>query len=198
MELLNELNKYYPNDRTIYIEEVNFKAEIPYLIFRFKYVNYIDEDDWVDQRWQINLRGLKVAGVSAETSISIEFETEHALLWEHQDPLTSLYFIGVPADTFKLYWDLTQVHNELFENYLEVDRFLNHQNVTFEKLMSSGAGLFAKGPKRLMLKYAELLEKHNVKTNILFKGEPTSFPLIVMFIGKTYIVAEEFDSNRIG
>lgn len=197
MELLNELNKYYPDDRTIFIEEVDFKAEIPYVIIRFKYVNYIDEKDWVDQRWQVNLKGFKVAIVSVETSINVEFETEHALLWEHQDPLSNLYFSGVPADVFKLYWDLTLVHNELFENYVEVDRFLNHQNVNFDELLKAGAGLFAKGPQRLMSKYAELLEKHSVKTNILSNRELNLSPLTVMFIGKTYIVAEEFDSIRL-
>lgn len=197
MELLNELNKYYPDDRTIFIEEVDFKAEIPYVIIRFKYVNYIDEKDWVDQRWQVNLKGFKVAIVSVETSINVEFETEHALLWEHQDPLSNLYFSGVPADVFKLYWDLTLVHNELFENYVEVDRFLNHQNVNFDELLKAGAGLFAKGPQRLMSKSAELLEKHSVKTNILSNRELNLSPLTVMFIGKTYIVAEEFDSIRL-
>jgi len=197
MELLNELNKYYPDDRTIFIEEVDFKAEIPYVIIRFKYVNYIDEKDWVDQRWQVNLKGFKVAIFSVETSINVEFETEHALLWEHQDPLSNLYFSGVPADVFKLYWDLTLVHNELFENYVEVDRFLNHQNVNFDELLKAGAGLFAKGPQRLMSKYAELLEKHSVKTNILSNRELNLSPLTVMFIGKTYIVAEEFDSIRL-
>ncbi|OMP75153.1 MULTISPECIES: hypothetical protein [unclassified Chitinophaga] len=197
MELLNELNKYYPDDRTILIEEVDFKSEIPYVIIRFKYVNYINEKDWVDQRWQVNLKGFKVANVSSEPFISVEFETEHALLWEHQDPLTNLYFSGVPADIFKLYWDLTQVHNELFENYVEVDRFLNHQDVNFDELLKAGAGLFAKGPQRLMSKYAELLEKHSVKTNMLYNRELNLSPLTVMFIGKTYIVAEEFDSIKL-
>lgn len=200
MELLDELNKYYPDDRRIFVEKVDFKAEIPYLILRFKLAEYIDEEDGVDQSWQINIKGFKEADIKAETSTSVECHTEHALLWRHQDTNTSLYFRGVPEDIFKLYYDLTLLHNELFECYVEVDRFLN-PNIFFDKLLKAGAGLIATGPQRLMLKYAALLEEHKVKTSMVLNHglnqELNKPPLIVMFIARTYIVAEEFKAIRL-
>ncbi|WP_343691679.1 hypothetical protein [Chitinophaga sp.] len=199
MELLDELNKYYPDDRRIFVEKVDFVGETPYLILRFKLADYIDEEDGVDQRWKVNIKGFKEANIKAETSTSVECEMEHPLSWQYQDTNTSLYFRGVPEDIWKLYYDLTLLHNKLFEYYLEVDRFLNP--VYFDKLLNAGAGLIAKGPHRLMLEYAALLEKHNVKTSmILNKGlnqDLDNSPLIVMFIAKTYIVAEEYNAIRL-
>lgn len=158
------------------------------------------------QLWQLTITGYITGAIPVGHYINLHCNNVHPLLWPYTDTQCELYFNGVIKDASSLFYDLFLVHKRAFGNYLPLETFLN-RNTDFHKLMLASSGLFAKGPKELLMDYASCLLKHQLTYTIIGEYPPryldgstvgkTGKSLQVLFMGDHYIIAERFDCVKL-
>ncbi|MBK8787528.1 MAG: hypothetical protein IPN43_13790 [Chitinophagaceae bacterium] len=119
----------------------------------------------------------------------LHLEHDHPLLWRFNDIQCDLYISGgQPKQIEKIVFDLLQIHNSLFDQYLPFDlQLLN--------VLNAGHGLLKKGSKKLLTEFAESLNKNGIKTSIISEIIPNDKTqhLAVLFLGHSYVIAEQFN-----
>jgi hypothetical protein len=115
------------------------------------------------------------------------FETEHPLLWRFSDTQCELYITGQTKEVKQLIFDLFTISHSLFANYLSFDP-------SVLTILNNGHGLFQKGPKKLLKMYADKLNQYGIKTSIIseFPADRHDADLKILFLGKSYFVADDF------
>jgi len=202
-EIVLNLSNYDPEEITISIDRVDFKAACPYVDITIQ-ISLVEDLD--DQKWRLYLIGYLAGYVSGAASFEIDFKKDHPLLWDYNDLQASLYFNGKPEDFYRLYWDLNHIYTSLYGSYSGIEKYLNTER-KFEDLMKSNYGLLASGPKRLLVDFAECLERQGVKSSIINEQKPTFWngertvselrsPSLLL-IGESYIITDEFKLERI-
>lgn len=202
-EIVSNLNNYDPEEITISIDRTDFKAAPPYVDITLQ-ISSIDEVD--DQKWRLHLIGYLACHISDAASFGMNFKKDHPLLWDYNDLQASLYFNGISKDFYKLYWDLNHTYTSLYGSYSGVEKYLNTER-KFEELMKSKYGLLATGPKRLLVDFAECLERQGIKSSIINEHKPTFWNgertvselknASLLLIGESYIISDEFELERI-
>jgi hypothetical protein len=159
-------------------------------------------------KWVLTATGYRDSRISFDYAEKILINTEHPLLWKYLDIQCELYFNGECRDISNFFADIYDIHYELFGNYTPFEYYLNNRHLF--PLMQANNGLFARGPKKLMERYAERLTFYGVDFSIVGERAPTyrngnSFiperkDLKVLFFEQTgtYIVAADFQFQKQG
>lgn len=196
-DIVLQLKEYDPEEIKLSIDKAEFRPDSSFIDITVQ----TQVDKLREEKWRIHLIGHLSGHLSTNTSYYIDQKKDHPLLWDYNDLQASLYFNGEPDDFHKFYWDLYNVHKSIYGSYFTVDKYLN-DGILLNKLMMSRNGLLAKGPKNLLIKFAECLEKHGVQSSIIngvaavyWNGNemvPASQNLSVLFIGESYIISNDF------
>jgi hypothetical protein len=156
----------------------------------------------LDSKWVLTATGYRDSRITFDYASNILISNEHPLLWKYIDTQCELYFNGQCQDIGNFFADIYDIHYELYESYTPFESFLNTRHLY--PLMQAHNGLLARGPKKLLLKYAERLKVRGVDFSIIaergatyWDGKsfiPESKDLKVLFLSETgtYIVAEDF------
>lgn len=152
--------------------------------------------------WKIIIQGKREATIRLERTSYIDLSQSHPLLWKYLDIQCELYFSGQTEFGPHIFTQMFGVHNDLFEDYLPFSCFLNSNKALIE-ILKSNSGLIAKGPKKLLTQYADILSAYSLNVSIIgdrmptcwngdsFKPEPQD--LQVLLLGNSYIIGQKFE-----
>ncbi|MVN23524.1 hypothetical protein GO621_18550 [Mucilaginibacter sp. HMF7410] len=195
------LENYDPEDLDIVIKKVDYQASNPKLDIQVSVHGYHEQDNFV-QRWNIETIQYRQSKFSLDYSSSLEISNDHPILWQFSDYQSSIYFSGNCSDPNLMFIDLYKLHKSLFEGLISFEETLNQGNDFCNFISNSTSGLLANGPKKLLVKYGEILKKYNLNYTIIGDRIPTYWNgekhetevgnAKVLFIDSSYIVADEF------
>ena len=205
-ELEDIFEEYTEDDYSLYVTKAEYFTDKFLLDFSLD-VQDINDKGSIYQEWTIQADRQRKTHISFDFAPFIEFKEEHPLLWEFTDIQCQLYFNGQCNDFQKLFYDLYQTHKQLFGQYLCFS-IPFAEETSYLKPFQYTNGLLTKGPKKLMEKYGECLKKNGLTCNFIGERQPMYWDgnqyipetkdLKIMFIGNTYIIAEEFSFRRNG
>lgn len=200
-KLIEILNTHDPEDIAISITKIDFKTTNLNLGIKVSGFGYNDEENY-EYRWTISVTQYRTSKISFDFASSIAINDTHPLLWQYSDKQSEIYFNGNCSDTDKLFLDLYKMHNSYFEGLLNFEDTIN-QSANFDQLLKSKNGLLATGPNKLMIKYADVLSKHNIAHSIIGDRVPTFWDgekhvletgnAKILFIDNSYIIADDFN-----
>lgn len=199
-KLQDILTNHDPEDIAISILQVDNETPDPSFKIQVSGFGYNDEENYVLE-WTIKTERYRSSRISLEAASSIKIIIDNPLLWYYSDKQSSIYFKGFCNDTDKLFLDLYRAHNSIFDGLQNFEETLN-QPYNFDSLIQSKNGLLASGPRKLLEKYANVLDSHNIQYSIIGDRVPQYWDgekhndetgnAKVLFIDKSYIIADEF------
>lgn len=164
-------------------------------------------------RWELQASGHREHRIGLGWCSSIAIANDHPLLWSYLERHASLYFSDAPHDVAETIGTLWQVHQQETQGSIPFARFMNRL-VRLDNLLSSGAGLLASGPERLLRAYGQVLEARKIRWSIAGSHAPKYWSpageshrtgaawtvenaqLQVLTLGGSYIIAVEFAASR--
>lgn len=152
------------------------------------------------ERWRVDAREVRQFKILFPEEVdSIRLAQQHPLLWTyHQDEL-ELTFRGALADPFGTIGRLQVRHEALVRRWIPFDAFLNTA-VPLHRLLSSPAGMLARGPRTLITAYQEVLEQAGAPCSVLdhgrFRDADADDAPKLLLLGKSYLVATSFGTER--
>jgi hypothetical protein len=162
-------------------------------------------DDNLHEGWTVEAKGVRRSRVAlGDCDGPWELSQDHVLLWPFNQPRASLYFNGKTADWSGLLGELFEVHHALVNDWLSFGECLR-QLGRLHELSSAGHGLLAEGPQSLIEAYAERLRARRMAPSILtdppkrWDGSrwiDETGQLVVMTLGESFVVAEDFDFEK--
>ncbi|NIG55541.1 hypothetical protein [Chitinophaga sp. Cy-1792] len=197
--LVTELSIYDPEEIDIRILNFDTSTTTPFVDLVIK-ISTVEEEKTGDLRIQFDQ--LHAACISLIPANDIFYSDDHPLLWDYNDLQASLYFTGVSADVYKLFWEVKQIEKRLYGHYQYIDRYLNSE-LEVVKLMKAGRGLFANGPKKLLQEMAKVLADNVLKFSLISEREPSlcdgtrltakrQYPSALL-VGNSYFIANKID-----
>lgn len=89
----------------------------------------------------------------------INFLKEHALLYEHNDVQSSLYFSSAPNNPYEVLGRLSEAHQSLFHDWRPMERYFNlFPEGQFIPLLRRGNGLLARAARTAISLYSSAVE----------------------------------------
>ena len=157
------------------------------------------------QKWTITAKNHRRNRIFFESASSISIAADHPLLWQFTDIQCQLYFSGECRDVPKLFYDLYHVHQDVFGRYDCFD--MEAAEETYKKPFQYTSGYLTQGPKTLMEMYGECLRQNGMDYSAIEDRQPTYWDgqqyvpelkdLEILFIGDTYVIAEDFLFEKI-
>jgi hypothetical protein len=154
------------------------------------------ESDLPKQYWQIEIKGIEIEKIVPEYEGYPRFYSDHYLLYDFTDNYIELYFKGSADNSENLFIDLYSLHRNLFENQIEIDKYLYAPDGIL-RLCERGHGLFAKGPEKILEEYAKCLLKHNISSYLIGEIEREKKNLKLLRFGESYFIGESFVFTQI-
>lgn len=199
-KLQDILTNYDPEDIAISFLQVDNENADPSFKIQVSGFGYNDEENYVLE-WTIKTVQYRSSKISLDAASSIEISNNDPLLWYYSDKQCSIYFNGSCSDTDKLFLDLYRLHNSIFNGLLNFEETLNQPH-NFDSLIQSKNGLLASGPRKLLEKYATVLDRHNIQYSIIGDRVPQYWDgqkhnnetgnAKVLFVDNSYIIADNF------
>ena len=170
------------------------------------YVNINRDPDFTnpesDENRRLEAKAYKDGRIAFGPGAGCIIEGEHPLLWKFTEVNSELYYSGQCPTAANLIADLYKLELELFENFQTFSHYLNGGDIF--RLLSVPSGLFARGPQKLLAKYAELLAKYGIDTSIISgnashaeTGRDEGRPKVFLLTNHCYVIAEEFNLARL-
>ncbi|HMH23751.1 MAG TPA: hypothetical protein VK563_18320 [Puia sp.] len=206
-ELQKVFESYDYEDFSFCVTKVDFSSE-PLSIYLSMDVEGFIEEKSIQQKWLLQAVGLRKNRISSDYASNIIIKEDHPLLWEFTDSQCELYFNGQCTKPEGLFVELYKIYFELFRSAEPFKRCLN-SNDPFQ-LIQENNGLLARGPKKLMTKYASCLTKYGLDYSIIgerpakywngeiFNEERSDLKILFMNDTDTFIIAEDFVFNKTG
>ena len=148
-----------------------------------------------DENWRIEDKAYKDSRLGFGSMAAFIIAEDDPLLWKYTDVQCELYFSGKCTEPANLITDLYSLELELFKNYQHFGEYLNGGDIF--QFLNAGSGLFARGPQKLLSKYADNLAKYNINTSIIttspFKDDQLK---ILLLSDHGYVIAEKFNFVR--
>ena len=200
-ELSKIFEQYDYEDFNLGITNVALDSDIFTAKFEIQSAGVGDLDP-LDTKWILTATGYRESRITFDYAANILISSEHPILWKYIDTQCELYFNGQCPDIGKFFADIYDIHYELFESYTPFESYLNARHLY--PLMEANNGLLARGPKKLLTRYAERLKDCGVDFSIIgergatyWDGKsfiPESKDLKALFFSETgtYIVATGF------
>lgn len=199
-ELNDIFEEYTEDDYNLVVIKAEYSGNNFLLDFILD-VQDIDDKGAITQQWTIQANRHKKNHVSFDFAPFIEMKDDHPLLWEFTDTQCQLYYNGQCKEPANVFYDLFMVHKQTFGTYQCFDISFFEDTAYFKPFQYSN-GLLTKGSKKLMLKYGECLDRNGLSYSIVSEQEPKywdgeqyipeSKDLKILFIGKAYVIAEDF------
>ena len=200
-ELSRIFELYDYEDLNLGITNVILDSDILTVEFDIQSIGIGDLES-LDSKWILTATGYKDSHIAFDYAARIVINDDHPLLWKYLDVQCELYFNGYCQDIGKFFVDIYDIHFELFKNLTPMESFLNARHIY--ELMQARNGLLAKGPKKLLTRYAECLKIYGVDFSIIGERFPTywngksfipenkNLNILLFNATRTYIVAESF------
>ena len=205
-EILSQIFEQYDyEDLNLCITDVALHSGIFSVTFEIQSAGIADLEP-LDSQWTVTATGYRDSRITFDYASNIHIQNDHPLLWKYIDTQCELYFNGQCRDIGHFFADIYDIHYELFKSYTPFESFLNPCPIY--PLLQANSGLLARGPKKLLERYAERLKVYGLGYSIIGERSPaywngTSFipeskDLKVLFFSdtRTYIVAEDFLFRR--
>jgi hypothetical protein len=124
------------------------------------------------------------SSVTPEPVEGIQIPDDHPLLWKHNCEHVSIFFSSIPPQPFELLGRLYETHLRIFEDSRPMSDFVHADS----KILSSGCGLLAQGPKPLMEEFAAVLaQTPAVRFTIVHAFTPAGNCRLILFDQKFII-----------
>ena len=132
------------------------------------------------------------------------FYDEHFLLYEFEDENVELYVKNNAENSEKMLSEIYQLHSVTFDNLFNLEKFINGENLY--KVCKANNGLFARGPKKILDFYFNILENNH--TNPYFYGsyhpkkwtgnkwEEIQEKYQLAILGKNYFIGTKFEFEK--
>ncbi|HVU53477.1 MAG TPA: hypothetical protein VHD83_00405 [Puia sp.] len=195
------IEAYDYEDLDLGITRVVFDVTGFFFDLALKTVNQAEGEDRA-AAWRVEAKGHRENRISFDYGESIRIERDHPLLWKYSDLQCDLYFNGVCSDPARLFYQMYQEHVKLFSTYIPFGTFLNMSD--FGRFFQLTGGLVAKGPKKLLTRYAHWLEQAGVGWSMAserramhwdgseYRQENRDLKILLLGQTETYIIAEDF------
>lgn len=199
-KLQNILANHDPEDIAISFLKVDNENEEPTFKIQVSGYGYNGEENYVLE-WTIKTVQYRSSRIFLDPASSIKISNDDPLLWYYSDKQCSIYFKGSCTNIDQLFLDLYRLHNSIFKGRLKFEETLN-QPYNFGSLIKSTNGLLASGPRKLLEKYATVLERYDIQYSIIGDRVPQYWDgrklneetgnAKVLFIDNSYIIADRF------
>jgi hypothetical protein len=134
---------------------------------------------------------------------------DHPLLWDHQEAFSQLNFIGPCKRHEDVLWELYVRHRAVASPWIPFERYMNP--AILGGGLSTGSGVLADGPERLLREYAGVLRKNGLDPYFPYPPRPAHCwdednrcwvdeqdKLSVLILGGcSYIVGTDFFASRV-
>lgn len=157
------------------------------------------------QLWEVQIEATRSDLIKSEHFHSMSLSFDHPLLWPFKQFQTNLYFARKTEQPFEVFFKLSEVHQELCAEWIPFGSVIN-SGVPTLKLLTSGAGMLAKGPLKLLSGYKTVLEQYDMGPTFAGGHEPKrwtgkefiaeSSNLKVLLLGNSFVVADNFTFAR--
>lgn len=166
----------------------------------------LDRSDNVRQLWEVQLEGIRNQKINRDWAEDIIIYDQHFLIQEQRDFKSELYIKNKPLDTHKLLYDLYMYFSKNYNGFISFDKYLNGvYNIEF--LFNINHGLFAKGPKFILIEIDEILKNNGCSTYFFGNNKPQRLfnnqwvedtsDLFTLLIGRSFFVAETILFERV-
>lgn len=136
--------------------------------------------------------------------VSLDTALDHPVLLPYETQ-AQLYFSGSDSNVDQTLGRLWATHKELCGDWIPFGAYFNSGH---SSVLQTRSGLFAKGPQKLLLRYAEVLRASGLRAKLLgarpavkWNGRefvPAPDDLQAMLLDDDYVVARRFDAERLG
>src|ERR1044071_7902131 len=186
---------------TFSIDSVNFKDDQ----LGMSCVISLDDDQAMRSKWKIICSEVWQHRIALGSVDSIEFSTDHVLLWPFREARARLGFKGKVPDANSVVGALYEKHFEVVGNWFAFDEFMV-SDWGPKRVLDSSFGIFAEGPLNLVSEYQKILQNFGVDTAITGHNAPLHWngseraPYVggaVLIFDDSFIIAESFDAQSI-
>ena len=193
-------NDIFPSDFKAILDSLDYQENGGLVISSLNYLNddlkvlftlSYGDNETPEQLWQLDIIDLEKERFVRNWTTFPEIYSDHFLLYEFIDNYIELYFNGSTSSPEKLLVDLYNLHFSNYSNDLDFGLGINAPNGML-KLCTNDNGLFARGPKRILIKYAECLTANGIKTNFISETESDKKDLKLLVFGDSYFIAHDF------
>ncbi len=167
-------------------------------------------DEWPNQIWEVGCRHTRAFSLVDFELTDWTLTDDHVLLWDHQEPFSQLNFRGPTRKREEVMWKLVERHRAVAWPWIPFERYINP--TILANCLSSGSGVLADGPDRLLREYAEVLEGNDCEPYFPYPPRPAhrwdeenrcwideEEKLSVMILGgSSYVVGTDFFASRVG
>lgn len=148
------------------------------------------------QNWRIRAINIKKERFERSWETNLQLFANHPLLLEFNDDHSELYYTGRTLHPEKLIVDLFRMFSDNAWKDLKFGWGINAPD-GFLKLCNEETGLFARGPKSILEKYASVLHENGIRISMLDDMEKNRQELMLLMLGRNYFIAEEFTFDLI-
>ncbi|MBS7565758.1 hypothetical protein KHS38_15220 [Mucilaginibacter sp. Bleaf8] len=183
----------FENEAGIVIDSVIFNTYELYLNFSFRYY-----DETPPKKWRLTVGHAKEERIVRDWTSCIALYKQHPRLLEYTDAHTELYFNGTSTQSLNLFADIYKSLQTLTDNLDELKGYVLGPCTT-EALCQQGYGLFARGPKTILMLYQQCLIKHGIHSYFVGKREALAEDSTAKLftLGDSYIIGQDFHFERI-
>ncbi|MFV1922531.1 MAG: hypothetical protein ACMZ63_08010 [Methylotenera sp.] len=133
-------------------------------------------DDWSDyettRKFIITCTGVAESNISESFSGDIDYESEHPLLWNHNEPHGYLYYSSEPTNRYEILGRIWEAHEIQFGGWRPLTDYANTYHAgQFIKFCSGANGQLALGPKPILDAYAKATASL-IETNYVSSHNP--------------------------
>lgn len=189
-ELLATIDGYPPERLDISLEKIVYTPDV--LTIALLVVKDPDDgDDAMGEAWHVECHGYRHSRIEHHGRFHrVAMFDNEPLLWEYADPHVQLYFNGAVADPDLFYWEIHQLHEQLYGTHIPMSVLTGE--VGFRRMQKTSFGLFATGPQQLMKAYAACLSRHGARCSMTSPGPRPAAQVSGLLLGEGYVIAEEF------
>jgi hypothetical protein len=166
-------------------------------------------DEVPNQIWEVGAEHTRAFCLGEFEFTAWTYSSDHALLWEHQEPFTQLNFKGPAGCHGDVICALHARHRAVAGHWIPFERYLN--DVFLSNRLAGGCGVLADGPERLLREYAAILAESDLEPYFPYPSRPAhrwddeqscwvdpEQRLSVLILGSSsYVVGTDFFANRV-
>jgi hypothetical protein len=167
-------------------------------------------NDSPNQVWEVGSRDTRGFSLVDFDLTEWTLADDHVLLWDHNEPFNQLNFHAAHKRHDEVLWKLYERHRAVAWPWIPFERYMNP--AVLDRCLSSGSGVLADGPERLLREYAAVLKEHDLEPyfpypsrpphrwdedNRCWNDEEENLSALILG-GSSYVIGTDFFACRIG
>jgi hypothetical protein len=167
-------------------------------------------NDSPNQVWEVGSRDTRGFSLVDFDLTEWTLADDHVLLWDHNEPFNQLNFCAAHKRHDEVLWKLYERHRAVAWPWIPFERYMNP--AVLDRCLSSGSGVLADGPERLLKEYAAVLKEHDLEPyfpypsrpphrwdedNRCWNDEEENLSALILG-GSSYVIGTDFFACRIG